>query len=268
MLESQRHAFILDLLAEKRFVTLQDLRAELDVSEATVRRDLNHLALEGMLNRVHGGAVLSEASTPLLPQRYLEGYSFQTALERHATEKREIAKAAASLCEPGETIIINGGSSTFMMGEFLRDQELRIITNSFALAGALLEQGKNQVSIPGGRLYRRQSLILSDFEDDGLKHYRASKMFMGTPAISERGVMESDEILVRAEQKLMRCADKLIVLADASKLHASSSFLLCDLGRVSTLITDRQADRKQLEFFRERGVQVIVANQRQAVANH
>lgn len=256
MLAEQRHRLILELLNEKQLVTIAQLGDALDASDATIRRDLGKLESDGKLVRVHGGAQLAEQTSAR--RRQLEGTAFLANREVHAREKRLIAERAVALCEDGESIIINGGSSTFMMAEFLATRHLNILTNSFPLALELAESSDNTVTLPGGELYRKQNIILSAFDSDTIQHYHAKRMFMGTPGIGEFGVMESDPLLVRAELKLLRRADELVVLADSSKLGRRSSLILCGLDAVSILITDDKADASQLALFESQGVETIV----------
>jgi DeoR family ulaG and ulaABCDEF operon transcriptional repressor len=144
-----------------------------------------------------------------------------------------------------------------MMGEFLADRQLSVLTNSFVLAQYLTENSLNQVTVPGGEIYRRQEIILSAYENDTIQNYHGSKMFMGTPGISGQGVTESDPLLIRAEQKLKRQAATLIVLADSEKLGRSSNFILCPLSEVDVLITDSNADPEVIHQFEAQGVEVI-----------
>ena len=153
MLEQQRQRLIIDLLEEKQFVRLQELVDTLNASPATVRRDINKLAAEGRLSKIHGGAQLSTSGpAPRVPRKQLQGAAFLANLERQVAEKRAIAERAVALCQDGETILINGGSSTFMMAEFLCARDINVLTNSFALAGVLLESGRCRVTLPGGEL--------------------------------------------------------------------------------------------------------------------
>ena len=162
-------------------------------------------------------------------------------------------------CEPDDSIIINGGTSTYMMkGELTKFKDLKVLTNSFALAHELYRMSDIQVTLPGGELYRKQSIILSSFENDAISNYHGTKMFMGTPGVGEFGVMEADPLLVRSEQKLKKQADRLIVLADSSKLGRRSSLILCPLQDVDTIITDNGAKEEQIDLFRSHGVNVIV----------
>ncbi|MER2491276.1 DeoR/GlpR family DNA-binding transcription regulator [Catenovulum sediminis] len=259
MLEIQRQQLLLDILDEKKFVTVAEFTQLLKSSEATIRRDLVKLDKQNKLVRVHGGAQAKEPSQKS-SRKHIAGDAFWVSRETKADAKRLIAKKACELCEEGESIIINGGSSTYMMGEFLRDRNMNILTNSFVLAQELAELSTNQISMPGGEIYRKQGIILSAYDNDTTQHYSASKMFMGTPGISEFGVTESDALLIRSEQKLRKQAEKLIILADSSKLEKRSSFIFCNLKDVDVLITDSEADSQILAQYEKHGVEIIIAD--------
>jgi len=266
MLEQQRHRAILDLLEERRFVRLQELVEAMNASPATIRRDINKLAAEGRLVRIHGGAQLPEpAAAPGVAQQ-LQGSAFLLNLERQVAQKRAIARRAVELCRDGETILVNGGSSTFMMGEFLCARDINVLTNSFALAGLLMESGKGRVTLPGGELYRKQNIVLSAFEEDLIPRYHGSRMFMGTPAVGALGVMESDPLLIQAERKLLRQAEQLVVLADSSKIGARAELQFCPLEEVDVLITDSGIDAAERRLFEDAGIEVIVVAVEPALA--
>lgn len=259
MLEQQRQRLILDLLEEKQFVRLQELVDTLNASPATIRRDIHKLAEEGKLARIHGGARLADSeATARAPRQHLQGSAFLGNLERQVAEKRAIAEQAVALCQDGETILVNGGSSTYMMGEFLCARDINVLTNSFALAAVLIESGNCRVTLPGGELYRKQNIIVSAYEDDLIQRYHGSRMFMGTPAIGAHGVMESDPLLIQAEQKLLRQAEQLVVLADSSKIGARGQFVFCPLEEVDVLITDSGIDAEARRLFERAGIEVIV----------
>lgn len=258
MLEKQRQQLIIELLEENTFASVKMLCDQLNASEATIRRDLLKLAVDKKIKKIRGGAEALMAKDK--PTRKISGSAFLAAKERHPNTKRLIAQKAVELCEEGESIIINGGSSTYMMAEFLRSRNMNILTNSFVLAQELLESSDNQITLPGGEIYRKQSIILSAFENDTIQNYHGSKMFMGTPGISEFGVMETDPLLIRAEQKLRNRAEKLIVLADSSKIGVKGNLIFSTLSDVDMVITDSHADPKVLDIFRQAGIEVIVIN--------
>jgi DeoR family ulaG and ulaABCDEF operon transcriptional repressor len=256
MLEKQRHQLILDILEEQQFASVHVLSSQLGASEATIRRDITKMAADGQLNKIRGGAEVIGDTTRQAKRAHVEGSIFYADKELHATNKRLIAERAVELCDDEEAIIINGGSSTYMMGEFLANRQMSVLTNSFVLAQYLSDNSTNQVTVPGGEIYRKQGIILSAFENDTIQHYHGSKMFMGTPGISSQGVTESDPLLIRAEQKLRNQSDKLVVLADSSKLGKRSNFIFTPISDVDVLITDSNADPDIFREFEGHGVEV------------
>ena len=259
MIEKQRQQLIIDLLEEQQFASVQDLCHQLKASEATIRRDIVKLANNNKIKKIRGGVETIKEKQYFSGKTHLKGSVFLAEMEERTDAKRRIAEKAVKLCEQGESIIINGGTSTFMMCEFLFDRELKILTNSFYLATELAIKSQNQLTLPGGEIYRKQGIILSAFDNDSIAHYHATKMFMGTPAIGKYGVMESDPLLVRAEQKLLKQSEKLIILADSSKIGKRSNLIVGPLSCVDLLITDDQVDDKAVSFFEGEGVKVLVA---------
>ena len=256
MLEKQRQQLILDILDESSFASVKELCKQLNSSEATIRRDLVKLASANKIKKIRGGAQVIDTRT--VSNIKLSGNAFLVDRERNTDTKRMIAKAATQLCQDGESIIINGGTSTFMMAEFLTERRMNILTNSFVLANELLENSQNQITLPGGEVYRKQSIILSSFENDTTQNFHGTKMFMGSPGVSEFGVVENDPLLILAEQKLRKRADQLIVLADSSKIGVKGNLIFCGLSEVDTVITDSNAAPEALDKIREFGVNVIV----------
>lgn len=260
MLEKQRQHLLLKVLDEEGFARVKTLCDRLNASEATIRRDLVKLAKANRLTKIRGGAQSVNLNSPESKSSNINSSLFLVDKERNLTQKRLIAQKAVEMCSPGESIIINGGSSTFMMSEFLTDTKLNILTNSIVLTEVLWEDTDNQITLPGGEVYASQGIILSAFDNDSIPNYHCSKMFMGTPAINEKGVMESDTLLVRAEQKLLKQAKELIVLADSSKLGADSNFVVSTLEQIDVLITDREADKSMLALFESKGIEVVIAD--------
>ena len=144
-------------------------------------------------------------------------------------------------------------------------QRLKILTNSYPLAEFLIHETQNRVALPGGEVYREQKLIVAPFDDDAIQHYSARIMFMSAISIGPLGVIEGDPLIARAETKLLRRADKLVVLADASKFaDARQPGRLSAGARFDALITDRNAPPEALAMLREAGVETIVVEPRRA----
>lgn len=255
MLEKHRQQLIKDLLDQQQFASVRDLTEKLGASEATIRRDITKMSKRGEINKIRGGA---ESINGEPQKKHISSSAFIIDKTIRADTKKAIARKAVSLCQEGDSIIINGGSSTFMMGEFLAELRLNILTNSFVLANYITENSDNQVTLPGGEIYREQGIILSSYETDSTEHYRGEFMFMGTPGIGRFGVMESDPLLIRSEQKLKKLTEKLVILADSSKLGKRSNLILCPLSEVDILITDTDADPELIDHFERSGIEVIL----------
>lgn len=254
--ERERWQMIMEAVRTKPVVTVRELVAATRVSPATLRRDLAKLDDMGQIKRVHGGVeAIDQAGRPHLATR-----AFNVSQTLHVERKRAIARAAAALCQDGESIIINAGTTTFQMVDFLRDRRLQILTNSFPIASALISSSANRIVLPGGEIYREQGIILSPFDQDAIQHYSASKMFMSCYGISSHGIIEGDPLIARAEAKLLSRAEQLIVVADSTKFEQRGSMAVCPLARVHTLITDDAAPSSTLDVVRQAGVNVVTVS--------
>lgn len=255
MHESERHRIILSSVQDRAVMTVVDLCNLTGASEATIRRDISALHMKQKVRRVRGGV---EALNP--PQFVgLAGRTFAVNQTMRIREKQAIARAAVKLCEDGDPIIINGGTTTFQMVHPLANRRCQVFTNSFPIAEHLLKHSKNTVMVSGGAIYREQNIILSPFENDVTRNFYARRMFMGAQGIGPLGLMEADPLLIRAEEKLMGQADELVVLVDSSKFSQRSSLVLCGLERINTLITDEGITDKAAAMLEAADVKVIVA---------
>ena len=256
MHEKERHRIILSAVQEKPVVTVPELVDLTDSSEATIRRDIAALHVQKKLRRVRGGA---EALHP--PQFVgLAGRPFTVNETLNTRQKQAIAKEAVALCEDGDPIIINGGTTTFQMVHFLTNRRMQVFTNSFNIAEHLLKHSKNTIMLSGGTIYREQNIVLSPFDNDVTRNFYARRMFMGAQGIGPLGLMEADPLLIQAEQKLIDQADELVVLVDSSKFHKRSSLILCGLKRIATILTDSGIEDRDAAMLEEAGVNLIVAN--------
>lgn len=254
MHERERWQIILDAVRTRPVVTVRELVAATEVSPATLRRDLAKLDEMGQIRRVHGGVEAKEQGV----RPHLATRAFDVSQAAHVERKRAIAQAAAKLCEDGESIIINAGTTTYQMVDHLRLRRLQILTNSLPIASELIVSSENRIVLPGGEIYREQGIILSPFDQDAIQHYSATKMFMSCFAVSPLGIIEGDPLIARAEAKLLSRAEKLIVIADSSKLERRGSMAVCPLSRIHTLITDDAAPLSALDPVRQAGVNVVI----------
>ena len=258
MHERERWQVIKAMLRERAVVRIADVLKATGASEASVRRDFTKLAETGVAMRVRGG--LEAAGSSAGDGGGYVRSAFEASSVLNIEAKRAIARAAVDLNEDGESIIINGGTTTFEMGPFLRDRRLKILTNSYPLAEVLIRDSQCRVALPGGEVYREERLIVSPFDDDATQHYSAARMFMSAISVGELGVIEGHPLVARAERKLLARARELVVLVDSSKFAARGSLVVCPLSRVARLITDSRAPAAALEMLREAGVAVDIVD--------
>jgi DeoR family transcriptional regulator, ulaG and ulaABCDEF operon transcriptional repressor len=238
---TEREKLILEALGPSGFVSYRDLEERLGASPATIRRDLSRLEAQGQIARVHGGAKLVEAVSP--PGQgglglQLHGTPFELAVKQNMPAKRAIGRAAAALCEPGEGVMIDGGSTTLQMCPHLAGLDLQVLTNSLHIVNALLPQPGTRILLPSGSVFREQNIVLAPAGEESMPRFHAPKLFMGAAAVGPQGVMQADVILVAAERRFIDRAEQVVLLVDSSKFKSSSGAIVCGLGEVDVLITD------------------------------
>lgn len=255
MHSAEREAAIFRLIGETGFVSFRELERKLDASPATIRRDLERLASQGHVIRVHGGAKLPTDFSA----SNLTGVPFHQNIDRNREAKEVIGRRAAGLCQPGEGVIIDGGSTTLQMCPHLEGLGLQVLTNSLHIVSALLPQATTRITVPGGAVFREQNIILSAAGDDLMPRFHAPKLFMGAAAVGPKGIMQADIVLVAAERRFIERADRVILLVDSSKFEGSSGQVVCDLDEIDVVVTDGGINALHRAMLERSGIEVLVA---------
>lgn len=249
------------LLEQQEFVSFTELEKVIAASAATLRRDLTRLADEGRLDRVRGGLRRPTAgkSAENLEEN-LSGVPFHRNINIMRQEKSAIGRSAASLCNSGTAVMIDGGSTTLQMCRYLDGLRLQVFTNSLHVVNALLPQHDTRVLVPGGSVFREQSIILSAAGDETMPRFHAPQYFMGATAVGPQGVMQPDVILVASQRRLIDKADEVILLVDHSKFLGYSGNVVCGLEELDVVVTDDGIQDKDVTMLENAGVKVIVAS--------
>lgn len=255
---AERERLILEALKPSGFVTYRDLESRLDASPATIRRDLTRLEGEGRIARVHGGAKLPDEDRPEALHSLI-GTPFDQAITLNLSAKQAIGRAAAALCEPGEGIMIDGGTTTLQMCPHLAGLDLQVLTNSLHIVNALLPQTGTRILLPSGSVFREQNIILAPSGEDSMPRFHAPKLFMGAAAVGPQGVMQADVVLVAAERRLMDRAEQVILLVDSAKFESSSGAIVCGLDEVDMIITDSGIGDDMRRAVSAAGVRLVIA---------
>jgi DeoR family ulaG and ulaABCDEF operon transcriptional repressor len=262
MHSAEREKHILETVNQKGFISFQDLEQRISASPATIRRDLERMMIAGLLTRVRGGAKKNELKTGMpatLDPQQLTGVPFEKNVNRHKAEKEAIGRAAAKLCNAGEAVMIDGGSTTLQMCEHVRGLNLQAFTNSLRIVSALSAQPGTRVLVPAGQVIPEQNIILPASNDDGMQRFHAPKLFMSAAAVGNAGLMQADIVLIGAERRLIDRADEIIVLLDSSKFDGPSGHIVCRLDEIDVLITDRGVSPRHAQMVQDAGVRLIIA---------
>ena len=230
MIAEARRRHLLNLVARRGFATLEELVESLGVSESTVRRDLEALDQAGKIQRTHGGAVcLGEVrAMPSLDERAT------TAL----AEKQAIGRVAAGLLNDGDTVLLDGGTTTLEVARALAGRPMQVVTNSLPIAQLLAASPQTDLILIGGYVYPRTGVAMGPLAIATMQGLRAHKVIMGAGGIVAEGVFNSNSLLVETERQMMRCAQEVIVVADRSKFGKLSLTRLCGLEEVQRLVVD------------------------------
>jgi DeoR family transcriptional regulator, ulaG and ulaABCDEF operon transcriptional repressor len=258
---TEREQEILQLLRHRDFLAFRDLEREIGASPATLRRDLERLAAEGHIVRVHGGArrPVEPVSPAAGSTSGLQGVPFHENIARHATQKQAIGRVAAALCQPGEGVMIDGGSTTLQMCPHLDGLNLQVLTNSLHVVSALLPQAGTRVLVPGGAIFREQNIILSATGDELMPRFHAPRLFMGASSVGPQGIMQPDIVLVAAERRLIERAEQLILLVDSSKFDAPSGNVVCSMDVVDIVVTDSGIAPSHRRMLEHANVEIMIA---------
>jgi DeoR family transcriptional regulator, ulaG and ulaABCDEF operon transcriptional repressor len=263
MHSAEREKLILETVNQRGFISFQELEQRVAASPATIRRDLERMMIAGLLTRVRGGAKKNESKNSKRPApdagQHLTGVPFEENVNRHKAEKETIGRAAAKLCNAGEAVMIDGGSTTLQMCQHVRGLNLQVLTNSLRIVSALLLQPGTRVLVPAGQVFPEQNIILAASSDDGMQRFHAPKLFMSAAAVGSAGLMQADIMLVGVERRLIDRADEIIVLLDSSKFDGPSGHIVCGLDEIDALITDRGVSPRHAQMVQDAGVKLIIA---------
>ena len=225
-----RRAKLRELIRSRGFLSIPDLREAIPASESTIRRDLDYLEEQGEAKRTHGG-VFCTGSGVGLPM-------FQDRRVGHWERKRRIAEEAAKWIEDRDTLLLDGGSTTYELARQLIGRPLQVVTNSLPVANLFAASEPTDVIFLGGQVHHRTGITLGPYAVQMLKGIRVQKAILSVAGIDRRGYYNSNLLLVETERAMMQCADQTIVVADSGKFGRSSLVQLCDLPDIQRLVVD------------------------------
>ncbi len=251
MLAEPRRRLLLELIAGRGFATLDELVRLLGVSESTVRRDLDALDATGAIKRTHGGAVTS-AEVRAMP-------ALEDRVAAAAAEKRAIGRITAALIEDGDTVLLDGGTTTVEVARALLGRPVQVVTNSIPIANLMSSSKQADVVLIGGYVSPRTGVAMGPLAVEMMRGIRVRKSILGAGGIVAEGIYNSNVLLVETERQMMACGQEVIIVADASKFGRLSLSKLCDLDAIDAIVVDPGLPDEFRPRLEKAGVTVHIA---------
>ncbi len=250
-LAETRRKELLERIRQRGFAPLSELAETLDVSESTVRRDLDVLEESGVAKRTHGGVYYTGPS-PQLPH-------FDRRQATQLEQKRQIAQVAAELIEEGDTVLLDGGSTTYELARLLVDRALQVVTNSLPVANLFTASDRSDLVMIGGYVHTRTGVCLGPYANHMLRDLTVRRAVLSVSGVNDKGFYNSNLLLVGTEQAMMQAADEVIVVADSTKFGHSSLALLCELSEIDVLVVDEGLSGSWRQRLEAAGVRLLIA---------
>ncbi|NGF57225.1 DeoR/GlpR transcriptional regulator [Parapusillimonas sp. SGNA-6] len=240
MLKEERQAYIIHQINLHNKVLSTDLSLQLNVSEDTIRRDLNELAENGKLIKVYGGALSKSFQFP-----------FQNGDVYAKEGKKEIAGKAISLLQSGMTVLIGGGTTMIELARLIpNDLQCTFFTISPLVALELAEKENLEVILLGGKLSRNTNIVTGSQVINELSDLRVDLCLLGTNSLSiEEGITDSDWEVVQIKRAMIKCSKSLAILSIVEKLNSNQKMRVAPLKEVTYLITDMDPKDRALKDF-------------------
>lgn len=250
MLTVKRWEEIIRILERDGSVDVNSLSNHLGVTPKTIRQDLAELEAKGLLERVHGGAVLKSNGSGLFP--------IKERKEHNLEAKDRIAKAALKYINNDDTIILDGGSTTLQLAKKLTEHSLVVITNDLIIAGELLSHEAITLYLSGGKLRREGVYTLLGREAEKIiSSYNVNKLFLATSALDfQQGLTVLSEEEAGIKKAMLNVAKEVICLADYSKFHKAALVSFASLKCIDRLITDHRISKADLKYLEDQGIKV------------
>ncbi|NUU61328.1 DeoR/GlpR family DNA-binding transcription regulator [Paenibacillus agri] len=249
----RRHEMIMEVLLNQKDVTVNELSDKLQVTGKTIREDLTRLEEQGLIVRVHGGAVLAQSDQfGILPSR--------EPLDKYAEEKSEIAQRALAHIEEDDIIALDGGSTTLEIARRLDNRPLTVITNDVHIIGELAPKEHIRLVVPGG--YRVRNMLAGPEAVAYVQKLNIQKAFLSATAVHlEHGLSIYTGDLIEFKQALVATARQVIAVADHHKFGHTALRTFASLEEVDLILTDSGLPAETAQQFRSAGVTLECGSQ-------
>lgn len=249
-----RRARMLEFIRLQGFVSIPELKDSLDVSESTIRRDLESLEESGEARRTHGGVFYTGTVSSI--RQFQRPNPNDGAWDK----KRAIALEAAKLVNDHDTVLLDGGSTTYELAKQLVGRPLQIVTNSLPVANLFSATDSVDLVVLGGAIHNRTGVTHGPYTDQMLETINVQKAFLSVAGVNEKGFYNSNMLLVETERCMMHAADRTIIVADSTKFGRSSLARMCEWDQVDTLVVDHQLSNSWQDRIATTKTKLILAS--------
>jgi len=252
----ERRQSLVNILRKQPGLRVPELARALDISEGTVRNDLNALEEEGRLKRVHGGAVLNN-------QEQFQNISFVRRYNQNVAAKLAIAREAALLVNDSDSILLDASSTAYYFAKALSERRhLRVITNGFEVARELAQNSTNTVILIGGVVNNESSSVTGLLSEHIIEELHTEKAFLSCSGFSlERGMTEVHLAEAQLKRKVIESSQQLFALVDSSKFGKDDLTSFTHLEKINRLFTDNQLSSDWAERFRQAGIEFTICEE-------
>jgi DeoR/GlpR family transcriptional regulator of sugar metabolism len=247
----ERRSQLLDLIRIRGFAALEELVRELGVSESTVRRDLDALEEQGSAKRTHGG-VLYSGGMPRLAE-------FDERQPANWAAKRAIAAKAAEIIVDGETVLLDGGTTTYEVARLLVGRSLQVVTNSLPVANLFASEARTDLVLLGGYVSPRTGVCLGPYANELLGRLHVTTTVLSAAGISAEGLFNAHLLLAETEQAMLKAAGRVIVVADSSKFGRKSLTLVSGLSSINVFVSDDGLSPAWRDAIAKAGAELVIA---------
>ena len=250
MFSMERQQKIEELIKQKASVQVNELALEFNVSESTIRRDLQEMETKGFLIRTHGGAM--EVS------RLNYEMSFKEKEIENISDKQKIGEIAAAMIEDGDTIILDSGTTTLEIAKRITAKSVTVITNSIDIALEISNKENIELIVAGGSLRHTTRAMVGPIAENVIKNFRVDKAFIGVNGISIKAGFTTPNFLeAQIKKTIIEVAKRSIIVADRSKFNKVCFSVIGELKDVSSIVTSNSLEKDIRTKFKELGVDLI-----------
>ena len=250
---NKRQYDILSLAAEEGYVSVENLAETFEVTQQTIRRDINNLCDQELLTRTHGGAFYSSG---------VRNFAYKSRKSLASDEKKEIADAVAAIIPDNSSIVINIGTTTEQVAEsLLSHQGLKVITNNINIVNIFAQSNNAEVWLAGGKVRNLDSAVIGIHTANFIKQFKVDYAVVGVSAIDNDGALvdfDSEEVLV--SRAIFKHCRKLILVADNFKFERTAPMLIGNISEIDTLVTNIQPSPEIINICNKNNVEIIVVS--------